>query len=324
MGNGLCWTLLLLRFSLVRAIHYLNPSTVTVDQAFTVTWFDPPATATEFGIGIPNDDFSSSVNLDNLTPIKPAGQRSGTLTLSAPSTTGKFNFGAYLLRDLNVLGMSDQILAVDVVDDVPASLTTSFQDVTVIFPDDPDAPTSQFSPAPTSSSTSDTPSIEHPDSKHPTDIAKIVGGVSAGVVFVLLAVVFLFYRRQRAEKRRNRSIPSMPIDPFRFWERHSPSVSNVADTRGSTEIQGGNESIAAISNRNSQIRVPRQYRSGPDVFKKIKGKIQSGDAVNQEIDSQPAHDLQNEIQNPVRHIGIKGTPPRDPTLVSLGCPLSVP
>jgi len=77
----------LLQFSLVRAIRYLNPSTVAVDQAFTVTWLDPPQESTQFGVGIPHGG-SDDIKLDDLVMIDPAGHDMGTLELAAPSTTG--------------------------------------------------------------------------------------------------------------------------------------------------------------------------------------------------------------------------------------------
>ena len=80
-------TILVIQSSLVRAIRYSTPSVVTVGQPFTVTWFEPPQSLTQFGIGVVTGA-DSEIEQEDLTAINPGGDESGTIILTAPDSPG--------------------------------------------------------------------------------------------------------------------------------------------------------------------------------------------------------------------------------------------
>ncbi|KAK7462142.1 hypothetical protein VKT23_007745 [Stygiomarasmius scandens] len=104
-------------------------------------------------------------------------------------------------------------------------------------------------------------------------------------------------------RKQSHGVQPASIHPFRFWEHHSSSVndSEAADSTNDTDAQEGS---IAISNRNTEIPVPSQYRSRSDIFKKMKKgprKIQSnvqGSDVGSEVantawNTTPAAQYQN-------------------------------
>ncbi|KAK7450613.1 hypothetical protein VKT23_012923 [Stygiomarasmius scandens] len=117
-----------------------------------------------------------------------------------------------------------------------------------------------------------------PTSATSTDTAKIVGGVSAGVVFLLIVVVFLLWQRQHAMGRHGRDAAGESINSFQLGE-HSANGSETAESLHNMAAVDISESPMAVSNRNTLISVPSQYRSGSDVFRNMKKgprKVKSG------------------------------------------------
>ncbi|KAK7462144.1 hypothetical protein VKT23_007747 [Stygiomarasmius scandens] len=127
-----------------------------------------------------------------------------------------------------------------------------------------------------------------------TDIGKIIGGALGGIIFLLLVVVLLLLRRQHITRKRNRGVQPGSIHAFRVWEHRSSSV-NDSETTDSTNDTDAQEDSIAISNRNTEIPVPGQYRSQSDIFKKMKKgprKIQSN-VQSSEVGSEVANTMWN-------------------------------
>jgi len=132
-----------------------------------------------------------------------------------------------------------------------------------------------------------------------TDIGKIIGGALGGVIFLLLVLVLVLFRRQHVTRKRSRGVQPGNIHPFRFWEHRSSSV-NDSEAADSTNDMDAQEGSIAISNRNTEIPVPNQYRSRSDIFKKMKkgprkiqSHIQSSEVANTVWNTTPAAEYQN-------------------------------
>ncbi|KAK7462152.1 hypothetical protein VKT23_007754 [Stygiomarasmius scandens] len=252
--------MLILHSPLVRAIHYLNPSTVIVGQAFTVTWLDPPGNPQQFGIGIPGGDGSSEdVDLENLTKVEPGNQKSGIITLVAPSTTGNFNFGAYpLSTPIEVLGMSDPILAVGK-DDGSSPTPSQLDDASSSTTSSQSANTKQgggnsnggnANSYVTSNILKNCPDLDFRSWKsNPNRI--LILAVVFGILFITLLTVLLFflYRRHRKRKQMfdNSSERSSYFDPNKYQKR-------------SSKYSSWNETSLGPYDYISQMRAPTQPR----------------------------------------------------------------
>ncbi|KAK7450610.1 hypothetical protein VKT23_012920 [Stygiomarasmius scandens] len=150
-----------------------------------------------------------------------------------------------------------------------------------------------------------------------TDAAKIVGGVSAGVVFLLIIVISLLWRRQHAVRQQSRD---GTIDPFWVGEHHSSHNGSEAaidsfrvgehhsSHNGSEAAESFHDGAVAdsttISNRNMQFSVPRRYRSGPDVSKNDRGKIKSGAQSQEEI----LRNLTSDVESRNAPVSSRATP----------------